>query len=146
LKIQKGLLSKPLKILARINSAGEAPPRFKVGDSLAENLTLMLAPLIEKERVSIESISDRLAISRRSLQRQLEREGTSFSVVYERSLECRAIKKIRQPGASITRIGSELGYSDTSHFSRAFKRWTGQSPQAYRRAMMPSLGRAERSK
>ncbi|WP_051318127.1 helix-turn-helix domain-containing protein [Cohnella thermotolerans] len=43
---------------------------------------------------------------------------------------------MQQPGLALQDIASRLGYADLSHFSRQFKRWTGQSPLQYRRSVM----------
>jgi AraC-like DNA-binding protein len=43
-----------------------------------------------------------------------------------------AIKHLKQQNLSITQLASMLGYSETSAFSRAFKRWFGVSPKQWR--------------
>ena len=44
-----------------------------------------------------------------------------------------AVDRLRDPARGITDIAHELGYSDSANFTRAFRRWTGVSPQTYRR-------------
>jgi len=42
---------------------------------------------------------------------------------------------LSDPTLSITQIGQQLGYADSSGFHRAFKKWTGLSPTAFRQAL-----------
>jgi AraC-like DNA-binding protein len=44
---------------------------------------------------------------------------------------------LHEPDATVTDIAFDLGYADVSHFSRAFHRWAGVSPRAYRRSNVP---------
>ncbi len=84
-------------------------------------------------------VASKLGVTRRSLQRRLNGCGTSFAHLVERTLRERAEALAVQPGVTLTAIAFELGYSDTAHFSRAFKKWTGMNPSAYRssRAQIP---------
>jgi AraC-like DNA-binding protein len=77
-------------------------------------------------------IADDLFISGRSMQRELKDEGTSFSELLQ---DCRfqlAKKYLRLQHRSVVETGYLLGFSEPSSFSRAFKRWTGQTPAEYR--------------
>jgi AraC-like DNA-binding protein len=78
-------------------------------------------------RPNIDWLCRRLQIPRRSLQRDLGSRGTSFEAILRRVLIARASELLRR-GVSATQTGFELGYTDSAHFSRAFRRWTGQTP------------------
>lgn len=83
----------------------------------------------------IESIAEDLRISSRSLQRQLASEGCSFKVIVEETREELAKSYIRSTHYSMTEIALMLGYSEVSAFTRAFKRWTHESPLSYRKKL-----------
>ena len=75
-------------------------------------------------------IARRLGLSSRNLARGLAAEGTTFrdlvnEVRYELARDYLA------SGATITEIAFLLGFSETSAFTRAFRRWTGETPTAY---------------
>jgi len=73
-----------------------------------------------------------LAISARILQRQLKKEGTTYSAILD---ECRkkiACKLLTKNTTPIIEIAFLLGFSDQSNFSRAFKLWTGKTPKQFR--------------
>jgi AraC-like DNA-binding protein len=82
----------------------------------------------------IEWVAARLGMTQRTLQRRLNQSGISFKHVLEGTLHARACALIGHPALPITEVALRLGYNDPSHFSRAFKRWTGASPSDYRRA------------
>jgi AraC-like DNA-binding protein len=82
----------------------------------------------------LEWIAAKLGLSPRSLQRKLGDSGTSYLEVLERVLCSRARSLIGTTRTPIIEIALSLGYSDPAHFSRAFKRWTGATPSAYRKA------------
>ncbi len=75
----------------------------------------------------------KLRTSSRTMQRALAAEQTSYERILSRVLSRRAAALVSDNRISITQIGYELGYSDVAHFTRAFTRWFGESPMAWRR-------------
>jgi AraC-like DNA-binding protein len=83
-------------------------------------------------------ISSDLFMSGRSMQRKLKDEGISFSELLQ---DCRlqlAKKYLGLHHRSVVETGYLLGFSEPSSFSRAFKRWTGQTPAEYRNEALQS--------
>jgi AraC-like DNA-binding protein len=73
-----------------------------------------------------------LATSSRTLQRRLQRLGTSFDAVVDEVRKELALHTLRKPGVSIADAAFVTGYTDTQSFRRAVRRWTGKSPRALR--------------
>jgi AraC-like DNA-binding protein len=91
--------------------------------------------------VTKEEIARRLNMSPRTLQVKLSKCGTTFQDVVNETRRALACGYIDNSALSITEIAYMLGFSDTSNFSRAFRRWTGCSPRAYA-AKAPASGSA----
>jgi AraC-like DNA-binding protein len=81
-----------------------------------------------------EKIARELHMSSRTLQRRLEEAGTSFKDLLVRVRSELARRHMSEGKLSIAEVTCRLGFSDVSTFGRAFKRWTGKSPKAYRRS------------
>lgn len=73
-----------------------------------------------------------LGYSERGLRRQLERTGTSYRKLTDEVRERRARDMLLNTSRPIQAIAFELGFESASNFARSFKRWTGNSPTAYR--------------
>lgn len=78
-----------------------------------------------------------LETSERSLRRQLAREGVSYREIAQAALQHGASRLLRDPKRSLQAIAHEMGFSDASSFSRAFRRWTGLTPGQYRERYRP---------
>ena len=89
-----------------------------------------------------ETIAASLGISLRSLQRHLRDEGTSLAALKTRARLERAAGLLVRGTLPIKRIAHLAGYRDESSFSRAFRRWSGQSPAEYRRRHAPAAAGA----
>ena len=82
--------------------------------------------------ITAQRVADSLFLSQRTLQRQLAREGTSFTAVLEETRRDLAERFIRDQSLTLIEITFLLGFSEISSFSRAFKRWTGLAPTDFR--------------
>ncbi|MCR6632372.1 MAG: AraC family transcriptional regulator [Magnetospirillum sp.] len=81
---------------------------------------------------AVEEVAEALGLARWTLQRRLADHGLSYSDVVDQVRRDLACLHLRQPHVAVAEIGFMLGYSEVSAFSRAFRRWQGVSPQAYR--------------
>lgn len=73
-----------------------------------------------------------LRLSSRTLFRRLEKEGTTFRALVDEVRETLAEELLVTARMSTEQIARRLGYAEPASFVRAFKRWKGRTPQAYR--------------
>jgi len=90
-------------------------------------------------RLSIDQAAEALHLSVRTLRRRLSEEGTSFSELCERIRVDRAQRLLREQGMTVAAAATQLGFSDTRSFRRAFKRWVGKLPGQMRPAAAQAL-------
>src|SRR5690606_23174045 len=76
-----------------------------------------------------------LGITERTLRRRLLAEGTSLSAIADALRRERAMVLLRESDLSISAIAHQLGFADATAFSRAFRRYSGTSPERARRAL-----------
>jgi AraC-like DNA-binding protein len=81
---------------------------------------------------SLEEVAERQRVSARTLKRRLSAHGTSFRQLTDELRRDRALVLLENPELTVERIAELLGYSDASNFQRAFRRWLGVSPAAFR--------------
>lgn len=79
-------------------------------------------------------VAKRLGVSERTLHRRLADEGTRFLALVEEARRERAFLLLGDRSLSASEVASLLGYGEPSTFFRAFRRWTGQTPQVWRKA------------
>ena len=78
-------------------------------------------------------VAKAMALSPRTLQRQLNTCGTDFRTLVEDTRRHFALDYLKDANNTLTQIAFLLGYSEVSAFNRSFKRWTGKPPLNYRR-------------
>ena len=86
-------------------------------------------------RPHVDWVARKMDMSGRSLQRHLSTHNTTFEAVMDRVLTRHATTRLEQGEMQITQLALQLGYADPSHFVRAFRRWTGQTPSEFRRGL-----------
>ncbi len=100
--------------------------------------------IIKTGRPTVQNVAGALAVSVRSLQRQLQSWGVTFEALVDQYRQISAVAELRRANRSITDIAFDLGYSDSAHFSRAFRRWTGICPRDFRPAAASLNWRSDR--
>ncbi|QCY09431.1 AraC family transcriptional regulator [Pseudomonas sp. MPC6] len=80
----------------------------------------------------LENVANIMAIGPRTLQRQLKEQGINFAQILDNTRRELAIQNIEALTMEIKEISFLLGFSDTSAFIKAFKKWTGETPAKYR--------------
>lgn len=81
----------------------------------------------------IEDVSRELAMSVRSLQERLKKEGTSYQIILNNIRKDMAMKQLSRPDFTVTDVAFMTGFSDISVFSRNFKKWTGYTPTEFQK-------------
>jgi len=112
--------------IARVRTMTAAVRRVVVQEMNRENA---LSESALAERVAIA-----MRMSRRTVSRKLEQEGTSFFAVADTVRRETALAYVLDRRLEMTEVAFLLGFSHVESFYRAFKRWTGETPVAYRKA------------
>ena len=103
-------------------------------DHITQKVKATIIDQLPSGSVTDETVARALYMSSRKLQRQLQSAGTTFNTLLNEIRQDLAQKYIRDQDTSMTEIAFLLGFSESSAFSRAFKRWLGVSPTEYRKA------------
>lgn len=101
-------------------------------DRLSERIRAIVTERLVTGKFSEEQIADQLNLSLRSLQRRLREEQTSYQQLLDETRLELALQYINRTRLSVAQIAPLLGFSDSSNFNRAFKRWLGIAPSRYR--------------
>lgn len=107
--------------------------RISGASLVSEKVRSILLSSLRYRFPDINTVASKLNMSPRTLQRQLNNEQTSFKILLQDTRFNLAKHLLRQKSFSISEISYMLGYSDLGNFSRSFKKYTGTSPQYYRK-------------
>ena len=108
-----------------------ALPHLPVTGSVSRDVQRVIVELLPTVTPTERLVASRLSWSTRSLQRRLHEEHTTFRDLLA---DCRrqvATATLRSGTHSVSELGHQLGFSHVGAFTRAFKRWTGQTPTSY---------------
>lgn len=112
--------------------------RARTGNAPTELVDIvreMLRAQLLTSTVSLDTTAAQLRLGPRTLQRRIDRQGLRFRDLVSEVRVQRARELLAERDVSITTIAAELGYSEPSHFARAFQRATGLSPRGFRRSL-----------
>jgi AraC-like DNA-binding protein len=115
-------------------------PRPRTAASLADRVTEALGRNLGGAAPTVEQVAAELALSARSLHRQLAAEGTSYQRLLD-SVRCdEAIRQTLEDQRPFKAIAAAVGFADPRAFRRAFKRWTGTTPHEFRLRRLSERG------
>lgn len=136
ISLRDGVLERPLQ-------GGAAPlkrdgwvalgPHLRLSESLGMLLSTMLLDSVP----AIGEVARVAGLSQRSLQRQLHAEDTSFREVLDQQRRELALNYVNRPRVSLGELSQNLGYGHQSSLTRAFRRWTDESPRTLRARPQP---------
>ncbi|WP_227663227.1 AraC family transcriptional regulator [Marinobacter halophilus] len=140
LRFRKHLLDLPMSLsnpVARRVAEAQCEEELRQMDassSVTERVVRLLESVRDGRLLSLDDVAGQLHVSDRTLRRQLAAEGGRFQALQEAVRHRRALKLLRRNNLmAIDEIAEHLGYSDPSNFARAFRKWEGISPSAWRR-------------
>ena len=114
--------------------ADEIVARLPQDASAVTDVRRALESYIGRGGTGIQQVARRLAVAPRTLQRRLAREGASYQQVLEEWRKGTAQRLLSESTLAVSEIAFLLDYSEPAAFHRAFKRWSGGTPQIFRQA------------
>jgi AraC-like DNA-binding protein len=110
-------------------------PRVSAAGTLRLDVRRAIASRLSRSETAIEIVARDLGLSSRTLQRRLSASGLSYQELFDGVRREAAEKHIEDPSLAIGEVAYLAGYSEPAAFHRAFKRWTGVTPQTFRRRL-----------
>lgn len=139
LTVDRGLLARPIG--EAILPAGGWPAQpARTGDQAAQSgpwsfvslLRMLVQPYLIEGRRDVGFAAQIAGMSTRTLQRRLQRCGSSYSQILEEARVELACRRLEDPALKIIDVAMMAGYQCPQHFSRAFRRLAGMTPSEYR--------------
>jgi AraC-like DNA-binding protein len=100
--------------------------------NIQERVRAAIIELLPDGNINDYKVAESLYMNVRTLQRRLQKEQTTFKTQLNNVRQELADRYIRDSSKGLAEISYLLGFSEMSSFSRAFKRWTGETPSHYR--------------
>ncbi len=114
--------------------------RSQSAESMADRVRSHLG-LFSDDFPAAAEVAAALGVSERTLRRQLDAEDASFRSLLDEVRADKARQLLGSGSVSVESVARQLGYAEPASFIRAFQRWTGTTPAAYRRSVAGSQGR-----
>ncbi|QCY09434.1 AraC family transcriptional regulator [Pseudomonas sp. MPC6] len=101
-------------------------------NDLVGSVTYQIRQFLPLRQSNLKNVAAALAIESRTLQRHLKAQKFVFTQMVEEMRQEQATEHLGNSTMELKEISHLLGYSDTSAFIKAFRKWTGESPGQYR--------------
>jgi AraC-like DNA-binding protein len=143
----------PIELAYAANTAND-PASYRLAQEMCQTLldevpanSLSMSNRVKRLLLSMppgtaseESIARALFVTKRTLARRLQREGTGYRKIRETLFAELAARHLRESDLSVEAIAALLGYHDSANFRRACRRWYGISPQELRQSQSLDAG------
>jgi len=115
-----------------LKKAPESSTEHFLPEDLSGLVQIQLETLLPDRVFQIDIVAETLNMNRHKLQRSLAKQGLSYSLLLAETRMRRAADWLEKTDKPITELAFDLGYTDASNFTRAFRRQIGVSPQTFR--------------
>jgi AraC-like DNA-binding protein len=119
-----------------LQAHAERDLRLVAGD-FRSRVRRILLEVLDCEPPSLPAVARRAGCSPRTLQARLQREKTSYAALLDDVRRELALRWLQDRDVRLMELALLLRFAEPSPFHRAFKRWTGQTPESYRRSALP---------
>ncbi|AWN42896.1 AraC family transcriptional regulator [Methylobacterium durans] len=144
----------PAELLEQQNAGADPAVRRRLEDrirrleadqvtTLTDKLREYLQTAVTRQRCTAERVARLRLVTRRTLSRRLRAEGTSFRRLASEAQFRAAKQLLADTSMSLAQISGCLDFSEPAAFTHAFRRWSGTTPSAWRRANRPETQRGE---
>jgi AraC-like DNA-binding protein len=110
--------------------------------SFPQQVRATLRSVLLSGNASAEHVAGLFSMHSRTLRRRLAASGVTFKALADEGRKTLALELLANTALDVSQIASALDYADSSAFTRAFRRWTGTTPAAWRSSQTPLGGRA----
>jgi AraC-like DNA-binding protein len=141
LRLDEARLAQPIRqepryVFGIFSERAEALLRSLEGARTARGrIEAFLLPILHTGDVGLDRVAPAMGQSRQTIYRRLKAEGTTYEAVLDSIRNRLALDYLGGGRLSVNEAAYLVGFSDPAAFSRAFKRWTGMSPRAWRLAV-----------
>ena len=99
--------------------------------SLQGKIEAYILPRLHRGDVTVDSVANAFAMSRKTLHRKLKEEGVTFLSIHDSLKRRMAIEYLTARKVSVNQVAYLVGFSEPSSFVRAFRRWTSTTPRQF---------------
>lgn len=107
--------------------------------SLTDEVKRLIRGLLPTGQCSTEAIASHLSMHKRTLQRKLAQENTTYEQILASERQVIVTKYLKDPNLKLSQISGLLGYSEQATFNRACRAWFGVTPRAYRAQLLEEI-------
>jgi len=132
LEFPRAMLGQRCCLAARTSAAGQSAIAEPLPKDLAGLVELQIESLLSGRAMTVDLVAETIGMSRRSLQRGLAAQGVSYTELLTAIRLRRAAEWLGDTDKPVVEIALELGYTDASNFTRAFRQQTGVAPKTFR--------------
>jgi len=139
LRLDTAWMSHPISVQPRyvfgvlIDHADALLAALEASKSTRGRVETLLMPSLHEGQPSMAAVAARMGVSRQTLFRRLKAEGVTFAAVLDELRRQMAVRYLAAQKVSVNETAYLVGFSEAAAFSRAFKRWTGETPRQARR-------------
>lgn len=112
--------------------ADELLARLPARDDVVHRVKTQVVRAMPGEPPPLEAIAKALATSPRTLQRALQAEGTTYQALVDEVRRDLSLGYLREGQRTVSEVAFLVGFTEVAAFTRAFRRWTGSVPSAWR--------------
>jgi len=132
ISIAAGVLRLPVHLEIPKGNTRQRKNSATIDTDFAVSIRQIINTYTQTQLISIEDVARISDMSVRTLQRRLKKHGMKFTDLVNQAKFAHAKSMLRNKQMPIKEIAASLGYSESAHFTRAFRRWSGLSPKKFR--------------